>query len=50
MNTCSTCKFATVYIPLWSYPWSDPYCSKGHGQCKVDKSCEDFELIGRNGR
>ena len=50
MNTCKNCKFATVHIPYWSYPWSDPYCSKGHGKCMVNKSCSDWELLGRNGR
>ncbi|WP_458454387.1 hypothetical protein [Methanobrevibacter sp.] len=50
MNTCSECKFADLYIPYWTYPYATPYCSKGHGQCKVDKSCEDFVLCGRRGR
>lgn len=43
--SCSLCRFATEYIPYYTYPFFDPYCSKGHGQCKVDKFCEDFRLI-----
>ena len=43
--SCSLCRFATEYVPLFTYPYSTPYCSKGHGQCDVDKFCEDFRLI-----
>lgn len=43
--SCSYCEYATVYIPTYSYPYSDPYCSKGHGKCAVDKVCDDFRLI-----
>lgn len=50
MKTCSNCKHASLHIPYFTYPWSDPYCSKGHGKCEVDKSCDDFELIGRLSR
>lgn len=43
--SCSDCEYATLYIPYFSYPFSDPYCSKGHGLCEVDKLCDDFKLI-----
>lgn len=43
--SCSDCEYATLYIPYFSYPHSDPYCSKGHGKCEVDKFCSDFRLI-----
>lgn len=43
--SCSLCRYATEYIPYYTYPFFDPYCSKGHGQCKVDKFCGDFRLI-----
>lgn len=45
--SCQTCKYAIVYIPYFTYPYSDPYCELGHGQCDVDKVCEDYELLGR---
>ena len=48
--SCSKCKYATTYIPVWAWRWSDPFCSLGHGQCDVDKVCADFELIGRDSR
>jgi hypothetical protein len=48
--SCSNCKYANVYIPLWSYPHTTPYCEKGHGKCSVSKLCEDYELIGRLSR
>ena len=50
MNTCSNCKYADYYPIPYLYPWTDPYCRLGHGQCKVNKTCEDFELIGRLSR
>lgn len=43
--SCSHCRYATVYIPYFTYPFSDPFCSKGHGKCEVDKICGDFKLI-----
>ena len=43
--SCSDCEYATLYIPYFTYPYSDPYCSLGHGLCKVDKLCDDFKLI-----
>ena len=43
--SCSDCEYANLYIPIFSYPHTDPFCSKGHGQCKVDKLCEDFRFI-----
>lgn len=46
-KTCANCKFATVYIPYYAWRVLDPYCCKGHGLCGVDKSCSDFELLGR---
>lgn len=47
---CQNCKFANYYpAPYWER-WLDPWCAKGHGRCKVDKTCEDFELIGRLSR
>lgn len=45
--SCSSCKYATKYIPYWTYPYHDPYCELGHGKCGVDKVCDDFELLGR---
>lgn len=43
--SCASCEYATVYIPYFTYPHSNPYCSKGHGQCEVDKLCGDYKLI-----
>lgn len=43
--SCSDCEYATLYIPYFSYPHTDPYCRKGHGKCEVDKFCSDFRLI-----
>lgn len=48
--TCANCKYANLFIPLFAYPHLDPYCSKGHGQCRVDKLCGDYEQIGRLSR
>lgn len=46
-KTCQHCKYANYYpAPFW-YPYLDPYCAKGHGLCKVNKTCQDFELMGR---
>ena len=42
---CSNCHYATEYIPKYSFPHSNPYCSKGHGKCGVDKLCGDYRLI-----
>ena len=50
LASCSNCKFATVYIPYWTYPWATPYCSKGNGLCGVDRICSDWEQIGRLSR
>lgn len=50
MNTCQNCKYADLYIPYWTYPWATPYCSKGNGLCSIDKTCDDFELLGRLGK
>ena len=44
--SCSTCKYATVYIPHFTFPFNDPFCAKGHGQCKCDKLCGDYRVIG----
>lgn len=43
--SCSHCEYATLYIPYFSFPYDDPYCSKGHGKCKVNKVCDDYKLI-----
>lgn len=43
---CSNCEYATVYIPVYTYPFMDPFCSKGHGRCSPDKFCVDYRLIG----
>lgn len=43
--SCSSCEYANLYIPYFTYPYSDPYCCKGHGLCKVDKVCENYRLI-----
>lgn len=48
--SCVNCKYANLYIPIWSYPHSTPYCSKGQGVCKEDKSCDYYEQIGRLSR
>ena len=45
--SCSNCKYADLYIPYWTYPYSDPFCRLGHGKCDVNKCCNDFKLIGR---
>lgn len=43
--SCSDCDYADNYIPYYTYPFSEPYCSKGHGKCEVDKLCGDFKPI-----
>lgn len=43
--SCASCHYATEYIPYYTFPFSDPYCSKGHGKCKIDKVCGDYRLI-----
>ena len=43
--SCVDCEYAIEYIPYFTFPYADPCCSKGHGQCSVDKFCEDFRLI-----
>lgn len=43
--SCSLCRYATEYIPYFTFRFSDPYCSKGHGQCGEDKLCGDFRMI-----
>lgn len=48
--SCSNCKFASLHIPYFTYPFSDPYCAKGHGKCSEDKLCMDYELVGRLSR
>ena len=45
LPSCSSCEYADLYLPYFTYPHSDPYCSKGHGLCGVDKLCEDYRLI-----
>ena len=45
LPSCSLCEYADLYIPYYSFRYSDPYCSKGHGKCKEDKVCDDFRLI-----
>ena len=42
--TCCNCKNATVQIPRINR-WSNPVCSKGHGVCREDKTCEDYVLV-----
>ena len=49
MKSCSNCKYADYYPCYWSFNL-DPFCRLGHGLCRVDKYCSDFELLGRNGR
>lgn len=48
--TCQNCKHATYYPSSWWYPYLDPLCDLGYGTCKLDKTCDDFELIGRLSR
>lgn len=43
--SCSSCQYANKYIPYYTFPYSDPYCEKGHGLCEVDKLCGDYRLI-----
>lgn len=43
--SCCNCEYATKYIPSYSYPWNDPYCSKGHGKCEINKLCDDYKSI-----
>ena len=50
IKTCAHCKYANYYPASWWYPYLDPYCSKGHGRCRIDKTCDDFDLIGRCSR
>ena len=47
---CTNCKYATLYIPYYTYPWSTPYCAMGHGLWDIKKNCDDWELLGRNCR
>lgn len=43
--SCSNCAYATEYIPYFTFPHSNPQCSKGHGKCEVDKICGDYKII-----
>ena len=43
--SCSICRYATEYIPSYTYPFFTPKCSKGHGECDGEKFCGDFRLI-----
>lgn len=45
LPSCSSCEYADLYIPYFTYPFHDPYCVKGHGKCEVDKVCDDYRLI-----
>lgn len=42
LPSCVNCMYATEFIPLFTYPYSDPYCKKEHGKCDIDKICEDY--------
>ena len=44
--SCSSCRYATEYIPHFNFLHDNPFCSKGHGKCKVDKLCGDYKLFG----
>lgn len=46
LPSCSECDYANEYIPYYTFPFSEPYCSKGHGKCEVDKLCGDFKPCG----
>lgn len=48
-KTCMNCKYANYY-PVWYWFHYDPYCNRGHGLCRIDRVCDDFEEIGRGGR
>ena len=45
-SSCATCRYANLYIPYFTYPYSDPYCSKGHGKCDENKVCGDYLTCG----
>lgn len=41
---CGDCIHATIYIPYWSYPFTDPLCEITGCQVKpTDFCCEHFE-------
>ena len=44
LPSCITCEHANLYIPYYTFPYSDPYCIKGHGQCNVNKLCGDYKM------
>lgn len=49
--TCQDCEHANLYIPVWSYPFTDPKCEiTGRDISPGDIACKDFRLIGRLGR
>ena len=50
LPSCSNCEYADKYIPYYNKQYSDPYCSKGHGKCDIDKICEDYKMISICGR
>lgn len=45
--SCQNCQYANYYPAYWWFRHYDPWCSKGHGKCRIDKRCENFKLIGR---
>lgn len=44
--SCSSCRYATEFIPYFTFPYSDPFCSKGNGRCEEDKLCGYYKLFG----
>ena len=50
MGSCQDCKYADYYPAYWWYPHLEPYCQKGHGLCRIDRICSDYEKIGRDSR
>lgn len=45
---CSNCRYATLYLPYYTFRFTDPSCSKGQGKCSVDKTCEFHLFVNRH--
>ena len=48
--TCSHCKNADLYKPIYTYPYFDPRCKKtGNKITHLKKACKDLKICGRGG-
>ena len=43
--SCTTCRYAKVFIPSFAERWIAPKCEKGHGTCSETKICGDYKPV-----